>query len=223
MIKKIFLAIMSTSMVFLLASCSPSTDGNKEDTKVEKSSVQEEKPFIGEGEWAKDYSLEEVNALNDEIATRIEEASNFYGIEYSKEEKIKDENNESVNEKYIYFDKLNPEPNRMESMYYGYKLYGSDMAKGSLSLKIGFKLDLDQIKNEEKFDFKETSMSTFSEAMTNNTERDYTELNNSIIDIVKNGKEDQTIETNLNGLVETITIKDDFLLYKIDSKVYQFK
>ena len=111
----------------------------------------------------------------------------------------------------------------MESMYYGYKLYGSDMAKGSLSLKIGFKLDLDQIKNEEKFDFKETSMSTFSEAMTNNTERDYTELNNSIIDIVKNGKEDQTIETNLNGLVETITIKDDFLLYKIDSKVYQFK
>ena len=59
--------------------------------------------------------------------------------------------------------------------------------------------------------------------MTNNTERDYTELNNSIIDIVKNGKEDQTIETNLNGLVETITIKDDFLLYKIDSKVYQFK
>lgn len=223
MIKKIFLAIMSTSMVFLLASCSPSTDGNKEGTKVEKSSVQEEKPFIGEGEWAKDYSLEEVNALNDEITTRVEEASNFYGIEYNKEEKIKDENNESVNEKYIYFDNLNPEPNRMESMYYGYKLYGSDMAKGSLSLKIGFKLDLDQIKNEGKFDFKETSMSTFSEAMTNDTERDYTELNNSIIDIVKNGKQDQTIETNLNGLVETITIKDDFLLYKIDSKVYQFK
>lgn len=223
MIKKMFLAIMSTSMVFLLASCSPSIGGNKEDTKLEKSSVQEEKPFIGEGEWAKDYSLDEVNALNDEIATRIEESSNFYGIEYKKEEKIKDENNESVNEKFIYFDNLNPEPNRMESMYYGYKLYGSNMSKGSLGLKIGFKLDLEQIKNEEKFDFKETSMSAFSEDVTNNTERDYSELNNSIIDIVKSGKKDQTIETNLNGLVETITIKDDFLLYKIDSKVYQFK
>ncbi|VYU23917.1 hypothetical protein [Clostridium tertium] len=223
MIKKIFLAIMSTSMVFLLASCSPSSNEKKEDTKVEKSSGQEEKAFIGEGEWAKDYSKDEVDVLNDEITARIEEAANFYGIEYTKEEKIKEENNESVNEKYVYFDNLNPEPNRMESMYYGYNLYGSNMAKGSLNLKIGFKLDVDQIKNEEKFDFKETSMSAFSEAMTNNTERDYTALNNAIIDIVKNNKKDETIENNLDGLVESITIKDDFLLYKIDSKVYQFK
>ena len=223
MIKKIFLAIMSTSMVFLLASCSPSSNEKNEDTKVEKSSGQEEKAFIGEGEWAKDYSKDEVDVLNDEITARIEEAANFYGIEYTKEEKIKEENNESVNEKYVYFDNLNPEPNRMESMYYGYNLYGSNMAKGSLNLKIGFKLDVDQIKNEEKFDFKETSMSAFSEAMTNNTERDYTALNNAIIDIVKNNKKDETIENNLDGLVESITIKDDFLLYKIDSKVYQFK
>lgn len=223
MIKKIFLTIMSTSMVFLLASCSPSSDGNKENTKVEKSSVQEEKPFIGEGEWAKDYSLDEVNALNDEIATRIEEVSNFYGIEYNKEEKIKDENDESVNEKYIYFDNLNPEPNRMESMYYGFKTYGSDMASGSLNLKIGFRLDLDQIKDEDKFDLKETSISTFSEAMTNDSERDYSEINAKIIDIVKNQNANGTIETNLNGLVETITIKNDFLLYKIDSKTYDFK
>lgn len=210
-------------MVFLLASCSPSSNEKKEDTKVEESNTQEEKKFIGDGEWAKDYSREEVNALNDEISPRIEEVAKFYGIEYTKEEKIKEENNESVNDKHIYFDNLNPEPNRMESMYYGYKIYGSDMKKGSLNLKIGFKLDLEQIKNEEKFDFKETSISAFSEAMTNNKERDYTSLNNSIIEMVKNNNNNQTIENNLNGLVESITIKDDFLLYKIDSKTYEFK
>ena len=111
----------------------------------------------------------------------------------------------------------------MESMYYGFKTYGTDMARGNLNMKIGFKLDLDQIKDEDKFDLKETSISIFSEAMTNNVDRDYSEINEKIIDIVKNKNANGTIETNLNGLVETITIKDDFLLYKIDSKTYNFK
>ena len=111
----------------------------------------------------------------------------------------------------------------MESMYYGFKTYGTDMARGNLGMKIGFKLDLDQIKNEDKFDFKEISIAIFSEAMTNNKDRDYSEINEKIIDIVKNKNSNGTIETNLNGLVETITVKDDFLLYKIDSKTYNFK
>ncbi|MDZ5016556.1 hypothetical protein GNF72_15200, partial [Clostridium perfringens] len=102
-------------------------------------------------------------------------------------------------------------------------IYGSDMSKGSLNLKIGFKLDINQIKTEEKFDFAETSIASFSEAMTNDKERDYSDLNKQIIDIVLNKKSEGTIETNLNGLVETITIKNDFLLYKLDSKKYDFK
>ena len=59
--------------------------------------------------------------------------------------------------------------------------------------------------------------------MTNNPDRDYSEVNEKIIDIVKNQNSNGTIETNLNGLVETITIKDDFLLYRLDSKIYNFK
>ncbi|WP_066895533.1 hypothetical protein [Clostridium nigeriense] len=225
MIRKILAAILSGVMVVSLVACSPSNNKKVEQRKVEepaKASI-EEKPFIGEGEWAQDYTREEVTTLNEEITARVEEAANFLGLEYIKEEKIKDENSESVNDKYIYFDNLNPEPNKIESMYYGFKTYGSDMAKGSLNLKIGLKLDLEQIKNEDKFDLKETSISNFSEAMTNDSERDYSEVNEKIIDIVKNQNANGTIETNLNGLVETITIKDEFLLYKIDSKMYDFK
>ena len=59
--------------------------------------------------------------------------------------------------------------------------------------------------------------------MTNNPERDYSDLNSKIEDIVINQNSNGTIETNVNGLVETITIKDDFLLYKLDSKNYDFK
>ncbi|MBE6053950.1 MAG: hypothetical protein E7212_08565 [Clostridium sartagoforme] len=225
MIKKLLALILSGVTVISLVACSPSSNEVKNESKIEeKAKVEEkEKAFIGDGEWATDYTKDQVDELNEGITTRIEEVANFYGIEYIKEEKIKQENNESVNEKYIYFDNLNPEPNRMESMYYGYKTYGTDMASGSLNLKIGFKLDLEQIKNEDKFDLKETSISGFSEAMTNNSDRDYSEINEKIIDIVKNNNANGTIETNLNGLVETITIKDDFLLYKIDSKTYNFK
>lgn len=225
MIRKTLIAILSGIMVISLVACSPSSNVENEESNTAQiaRSTEENKPFIGEGEWASDYTRDEVSALNDEITARMETAANFYGLEYVKEEKISDENGESVNDKYVYFDNLNPEPNRMESMYYGFKTYGSDMARGSLNLKIGFRLDLDQIKDEDKFDLKETSISTFSEAMTNDSERDYSEINAKIIDIVKNQNANGTIETNLNGLVETITIKDDFLLYKIDSKTYDFK
>ena len=58
-----------------------------------------------------------------------------------------------------------------------------------------------------------------------NYERDYTELDKQIYDIIKNGTGDeiQTIENNLDGLKETITITDDFLFYKLESRVYNFK
>ena len=225
MIKKIVAAILSGITIISLVACSPSADKSENEKTVEESAEnkESEEVFIGDGEWAEDYTLEEVSQLNDEITSRIEEKANFYGLEYVKEEQIKEENGESVVDKHIYTDNLNPEPNRMESMYYGFKTYGTDMARGSLNLKIGFKLDLDQIKNEEKFDIKETSIVSFSEAMTNVTDRDYSEINEKIIDIVANNNANGTIETNLNGLVETITIKDDFLLYKIDSKMYNFK
>lgn len=221
--KKILLvALLTGAMVVSLVSCSPSST-NEENTKIEQTQNEENSAFIGQGEWANDYTREEVISLNDEISERIEEKSNFYGLEYKKEEKFSEENGETVSDKFIYFDNLNPEPNRMESMYYGLKTYGSDISKGSLNLKIGFRLDLNQIKEEDKFDFEETSISAFSEAMTNDVERDYTELNEKIIDIVKNQNANGTIETNLDGLVETITIKDEFLLYKLDSKTYDFK
>ncbi len=225
MIRKILAGILSVITIISLVACSPSAD-KEQNEKIAEESVENkesEKEFIGEGEWAEDYTLDEISKLNDEITNRIEEKANFYGLEYVKEETIKDENGESVTDKHIYTDNLNPEPNRMESMYYGFKTYGTNKVKGSLNLKIGFKLALDQIKNEEKFDIKETSIVSFSEAMTNDTDRDYSEINEKIIDIVKNNNANGTIETNLNGLVETINIKDDFLLYRLDSKMYNFK
>jgi hypothetical protein len=221
MLKKVLLILVSGIMAASLVSCGNS---KKQEVSETKEPVKvEEKVFIGEGEWASDYTKDQVSVLNSEISTRIEDVARFYDLEYSKEEKVKESNGETINDNNIYVDNLNPEPNRMESMYYGFKMYGEDMASGSLNLKIGFKLDVDQIKTEDKFNFEETSIAEFSKAMTNNPDRDYSELDNQIKDIIINKNSEGNIETNLNGLVETITIKGDFLLYKLDSKKYDFK
>lgn len=222
MLKKVLVVLLSASLTLSVVGCS---NLNKKETQEnqKKVEVKKEETFIGDGTWAKDYTRDEVTAFNNEISSRMEEEVNFYGMDYKKEEIVKEENGDTVNDNSIYFDNLNPEPNKIESMYYGMKIYGSDLSKGSLNLKMGLKLDVNQIKEEDKFDLKETSISTFSEAMTNNSDRDYTEINDKIIDIVKNQGSNGKIETNLDGLVETITVKGDYLLYKLDSKVYNFK
>lgn len=222
MLKKVLVVLLSVSLTLSVAGCSNSNKNETQENQ-KKIAVTSEETFIGEGTWAKDYTRDEVIAFNNEISSRIEETVNFYGMDFKKEEVVKEINGETINDNSIYFDNLDPEPNKMESMYYGMKIYGSDLSRGSLNLKIGFKLDVNLIKEEDKFDFKETSISSFSEAMTNNVDRDYTEINEKIIDIVKNQDANGTIETNLDGLVETITIKGDYLLYKLDSKVYNFK
>ena len=222
MLKKVLVVLLSASLTLSVVGCS---NLNKKETQEnqKKVEVKKEETFIGDGTWAKDYTRDEVTAFNNEISSRMEEEVNFYGMDYKKEEIVKEENGDTVNDNSIYFDNLNPEPNKIESMYYGMKIYGADLSKGSLNLKMGLKLDVNQIKEEDKFDLKETSISTFSEAMTNNSDRDYTEINDKIIDIVKNQGSNGKIETNLDGLVETITVKGDYLLYKLDSKVYNFK
>ena len=69
------------------------------------------------------------------------------------------------------------------------------------------------------------SLSAFSQAFTGDYERDYTELNNQIYDAIKNGTDEgiETITNNVDGLKETVTITKDFLLYKLESRVYNFK
>ena len=41
--------------------------------------------------------------------------------------------------------------------------------------------------------------------------------------ILETGESIQTITNNVDGLKETITITEDFLLYKLESRMYNFK
>jgi hypothetical protein len=188
--------------------------------------VKEDKAIVEtelSGVWSKDYTRDEVKGFYDDMLTKVEEVASGYGLEYELKEEIKDENGKSVKDNYIYLDIENPEDNRLESMYFGFRQFGSDLASGMLCMKIGFNLDKDVILKDKGFKFEDTSLAAFSESFTGNSEREYTELNKKIYDMIMGNAKVETIENNLEGIRETISITDNFLLYKLETKEYSFK
>lgn len=214
---------LCTVLAISVVGCSSNNTENK-NIASDNSKIAIEDTDILSGTWSEDYSRDEVKSLFDKALASVESTAKGYSLEYEvTENEIKEENGESTNDTYVYLDI--PEAERLESMYFGFKQYGSDLASGKLEMKMGYNLDRKTILEGQKFEFENLSLAAFSQAFTGNYERDYTELDKQIYDIIKNGTGDeiQTIENNLNGLKETITITDDFLFYKLESRVYNFK
>ena len=188
---------LCTVLAISVVGCSSNNTENK-NIASDNSKIAIEDTDILSGTWSEDYSRDEVKSLFDKALASVEST-------------------------YVYLDI--PEAERLESMYFGFKQYGSDLASGKLEMKMGYNLDRKTILEGQKFEFENLSLAAFSQAFTGNYERDYTELDKQIYDIIKNGTGDeiQTIENNLDGLKETITITDDFLFYKLESRVYNFK
>ena len=214
---------LCTVLAISVVGCSSNNTENK-NIASDNSKIAIEDTDILSGTWSEDYSRDEVKSLFDKSLASVESTAKGYSLEYEvTENEIKEENGESTNDTYVYLDI--PEAERLESMYFGFKQYGSDLASGKLEMKMGYNLDRKTILEGQKFEFENLSLAAFSQAFTGNYERDYTELDKQIYDIIKNGTGDeiQTIENNLDGLKETITITDDFLFYKLESRVYNFK
>ena len=221
--KNVIALALSAILAISVVGCSSNNTENK-NIASDNSKIAIEDTDILSGTWSEDYSRDEVKSLFDKALASVESTAKGYSLEYEvTENEIKEENGESTNDTYVYLDI--PEAERLESMYFGFKQYGSDLASGKLEMKMGYNLDRKTILEGQKFEFENLSLAAFSQAFTGNYERDYTELDKQIYDIIKNGTGDeiQTIENNLDGLKETITITDDFLFYKLESRVYNFK
>lgn len=221
--KKKILALMLSSMITItIVGCS--NDNNQTNVVSEDSAVQLRQVETLPGEWSNDYTRDEVKALYKEGLARVISTTEGYSLDYSVvENEIKEENGISVNDNYIYFDNENPEKNRLESMYYGFKQFGSDLASGQICMKLGFNLDKESIIEIGEFNIEELSLSAYSAAFTGDYDRDYTELNKEIYDIIEGKDGISSVENNLDGIKETVTITDNFLLYKLETKEYKFK
>lgn len=221
--KKAITLALSAVLAISAVGCS-SNNNDKVKTANENKSAAVENVDILPGKWSEDYTRDEVKELYKKSLASVESTANGYSLEYDiTENEIKEENGESVNDTYVYLDI--PDAERLESMYFGFKQYGSDLATGKLEMKLGYKLDKKTILEGGKFEFENLSLASFSQAFTGDYERDYTELDKQIYDMIKNGTDEgiQTIENNVDGLKETITITEDFLLYKLESRIYNFK
>lgn len=216
---------ISLALIAMLAISAVGCSSNsKAKTTKDNQKASVENVDILPGKWSEDYTRQEVKELYEKSLASVESTANGYSLDYDiTEDEIKEENGESVNDTYIYFDI--PEAERLESLYFGFKQYGSDLANGKLEMKLGYKLDKKTILETEKFDFENLSLSAFSQAFTGDYERDYTQLDKQIYDIIKNGTDEgiKTITNNIDGLKESISITEDFLLYKLESRVYNFK
>ena len=221
--KKKILALMLSSMITItIVGCS--NDNNQSNVVSEDSAVQLRQVETLPGEWSNDYTRDEVKALYEEGLARVISTTEGYSLDYSVvENEMKEENGISVNDNYIYFDNENPEKNRLESMYYGFKQFGSDLASGQICMKLGFNLDKESIIEIGEFNIEELSLSAYSAAFTGDYDRDYTELNKEIYDIIEGKDGISSVENNLDGIKETVTITDNFLLYKLETKEYKFK
>ena len=216
--RKLIAVLICGILTFSLVSCTNKTE--KIEKSTSKAKVEER---VIEGTWAKDYTKDEITTFHNSIMSNVENLTNNYELKYEKKEVVKEESGEIVNSNEIYVENLNPEPNRLETMYYGFKIYCEDMSQGQLLLKIGFKLDTNIIKETEGFDLKETSIASYSQAVTGVEDRDYTDLNNKIYAIVNGDSTELVIENNLDGLMETVNVKDNYLIYKLETKKYNFK
>ena len=216
---------ISLALVAILAISAVGCSSNNNEAKTsEENKTTVENVDILPGKWSEDYTRDEVKELYKKSLASVESTAKGYSLDYDvTEDEIKEENGESVNDSYVYFDI--PEAERLESLYFGFKQYGSDLANGKLEMKLGYKLDKKTILEGGKFEFENLSLASFSQAYTGDYERDYTELDKQIYDAIKNGTEEgiQTITNNVDGLKETVTITEDFLLYKLESRVYNFK
>ena len=228
MINKKALGLLSSIVIMSMVGCS-NTATKEEEINLEAQRTIEREQFEFEGSWAEDLTRNEARELYEEILPRMEEALRYFGLNtldtYISTEEVVEEKGLVTNDRYIEVIIEEPDVNRLEGFYFGLKQYGSDSSSGEIELMLTSILDKKAIEEDTFFRFEEKSFSRFSEDFLGNTERDYTELNEQIFDMIMDSKETDevlTIENNLDGIKETISVTGDILLYKLETKEFEF-
>lgn len=219
MSKKVISMIMSVVIAASLIGC-----GNANQTATDKNqtSTEESSDENLDGKWAKDYSLEETQKLFKDKLSKMESITKDLGVKYSKDDKVKKEKDESVDDNSIYFDNDKPEANKIESMYFGMKTYGDNLESGDITLKLSLNFDSESAIKNNDFDLGKTSFKKYIEAFTDQENADYSDISKEIVEKLKNGDKEVDISNTIDGLKEEIIASKDCIIYKLSTKKYKF-
>lgn len=222
MSKKIISVIMSIIVAASLIGCN-STKGNSDNkTQTSKEDTADDSDKNLEGKWAKNYTLEDTQKLFKDKLSKMENITKELGVKYSKDDKVKKEKDESIDDNSIYFDNDKPEANKIESMYFGMKTYGDNLETGDISLKLSLKFDGESAIKNNNFDLGKTSFKKYIEAFTDQQNRDYSDINKEIIEKLKNGDNQVDINNTVDGLKEEVIATKECIIYKLSTKKYKF-
>lgn len=223
MSKKILaMAIIALISINLMACSSNNTEVSPDTTTSKSNTVTEDNYSKLEGTWAKDITIDELKAKYNTLLVDVEAKTKEFGLTYQKEETVKEENKETVNKNYIYLDQKNPEKNRLESLYFGLSIYGSDLSMGQITMKLSLNFDGDKALKSGKFNFEDTSLADYSEIITKDPKRDYSDINKKILDVLKSENSEGVIKSSVDGLYEEFTVNKEFIVYKIETKKIDF-
>lgn len=223
MSKRILSIVVSLIVATSLVGCGSGNKNINNDTaQTENNGIKIIEEEELEGSWAKNYTLKQVQGFYNDYASKIEKITKDLGLEPKKEENIKNENDQTINEQVIYFDNENPDNNKMESMYFGLKTYGEDLSSGQITLKLSLKFDGEKAVEINNFDFGKTTCTKYIAAFTGQSDRNYSELNQKVLEGLKEGKSQINFENNIDGLEEEIIVSKDYIIYKLSTKKYDF-
>ncbi|MGM9934141.1 hypothetical protein [uncultured Clostridium sp.] len=224
MSKKIISIFMSIIVAASLAGCGSSINGKIASSTdgaeiIEGSNSSDEEL---QGTWAQNYTLDETKKLYEEKLSKMKEITDGLGVKYTNDEVIKKEEDTTITDNSIYFDNENPENNKIESMYFGLKIYGENLEEGVISLKLTLKFDGESAVKNNDLDLGKTSFVKYIEAFTGQSDRDYSDINKEILERLANGESEIRINNTIDGLNEEILASNDCIFYKLSTKKYKF-
>lgn len=224
MSKKIISIFMSIIVAASLAGCGSSINGKIASSTdgaeiIEGSNSSDEEL---QGTWAQNYTLDETKKLYEEKLSKMKEITDGLGVKYTNDEVIKKEEDTTITDNSIYFDNENPENNKIESMYFGLKIYGENLEEGVISLKLTLKFDGKSAVKNNDLDLGKTSFVKYIEAFTGQSDRDYSDINKEILERLANGESEIRINNTIDGLNEEILASNDCIFYKLSTKKYKF-
>lgn len=220
--KLLAIAVVTLISINLMACNKGSIKTSPETTTSKDKTVTENKYSKVVGVWAKDIPLSELKEKYKSLLADVEAKTNEFGLDYKKEEIVKEVNNETVNNNYIYLDQENPEKNKLESLYFGLSLYGSDLAMGQITMKLSLNFDGNKALKSGEVKFEDTSIADYSELFTKQLNRNYSDINKKILDVLKSDSSEGVIENNIDGLYEEFTVNKEYIVYKIETKKINF-
>ena len=108
-------------------------------------------------------------------------------------------------------------------MQFQSQFIGKAQEYGRIQMKLSLKFDGEGAIKDNNFNLGDTSIAKYAEIMTKVPNRDYKDINNKIMDIIKGEKSEGVVKDSINGLEEEFAVSKDYIVYTLSTKIYEFK